>query len=92
MEETLKTPTNYQLEFNGKGSEFFSVIIVNWLLTVLTLGFYYPWAKARKLQFLYGETSLNGDSFSFHGTGKEMFKGFIKVLLIIAIIYSLFFC
>jgi uncharacterized membrane protein YjgN (DUF898 family) len=91
MEETLKPPTNYQLEFNGKGSEFFSVIIVNWLLTILTLGFYYPWAKARKLQFLYGETSLNGDSFSFHGTGKEMFKGFIKALLLIGILYGLFF-
>lgn len=91
MEETLQTQTNYQLEFNGKGSEFFSVIIVNWLLTILTLGLYYPWAKARKLQFLYGETSLNGDSFSFHGTGKEMFKGFIKALLIIAFLYGLFF-
>lgn len=91
MEETLQTSTNYQLEFNGKGNEFFSIIIVNWLLTILTLGFYYPWAKARKLQFLYGETSLNGDSFSFHGTGKEMFKGFIKVLLIITLLYSLFF-
>lgn len=91
MEETLQTSTNYQLEFNGKGNEFFSIIIVNWLLTILTLGFYYPWAKARKLQFLYGETSLNGDSFSFHGTGKEMFKGFIKVLLIITFLYSLFF-
>jgi uncharacterized membrane protein YjgN (DUF898 family) len=91
MEKTLQTPTNYQLEFNGKGSEFFSVIIVNWLLTILTLGFYYPWAKARKLQFLYGETSLNGDSFSFHGTGKEMFKGFIKALFIIGFLYGLFF-
>lgn len=91
MEETLHAQTNYQLEFNGKGSEFFSVIIVNWLLTVLTLGFYYPWAKARKLQFLYGETSLNGDSFSFHGTGKEMFKGFIKALLIIGLLYAAFF-
>ncbi|PKB16802.1 YjgN family protein [Flavobacterium sp. 5] len=91
MEETVQAKTDYQLEFSGKGSEFFSVIIVNWLLTVLTLGFYYPWAKARKLQFLYGETSLNGDSFSFHGTGKEMFKGFIKALLIIGFLYGLFF-
>lgn len=91
MEQTLQTPTNYQLEFSGKGSEFFSVIIVNWLLTILTLGFYYPWAKARKLQFLYGETSLNGDSFSFHGTGKEMFKGFIKAIFIIGFLYALFF-
>jgi len=91
MEETLQASTNYKLEFNGKGNDFFSVIIVNWLLTILTLGIYYPWAKARKLQFLYGETSLNGDSFSFHGTGKEMFKGFVKALLIITVLYSVFF-
>ena len=32
---------------------------------------------------MYGSTSLNGDSFSFHGTGKEMFKGFIKTILIL---------
>jgi uncharacterized membrane protein YjgN (DUF898 family) len=91
MEENLQRSANYQLEFNGRGSDFFSVIIVNWLLTILTLGFYYPWAKARKLQFLYGETSLNGDSFSFHGTGKEMFRGFVKAILIILSLYSLFF-
>jgi uncharacterized membrane protein YjgN (DUF898 family) len=90
MEEILRTTTTYQLKFDGKGSEFFSVIIVNWLLTILTLGFYYPWAKARKLQFLYGETSLNGESFSFHGTGKELFKGFLKAILIIALLFGLF--
>lgn len=91
MEETVQASTDYQLEFSGKGKEFFSIIIVNWLLTIITLGFYYPWAKARKLQFLYGETALNGDSFAFHGTGKEMFKGFIKALCIIGILYALFF-
>ncbi len=98
MEETTITPqattaslNNYELSFHGNGKEYFGVVIVNWLLTVVTLGFYYPWAKARQLQYLYGTTALNDDRFTFHGTGQEMFKGFIKALLIFGTIYGLFF-
>lgn len=91
MEVISPKVRNYQLRFHGTGSAFFSVIIVNWLLTVITLGLYYPWAKANKLKYLYGETSLNDDRFAFHGTGKEMFKGFIKVLILFALIYGLLF-
>ena len=91
MEEITKKSEDYKIEFKGNGSTFFSVIIVNWLLTTLTLGFYYPWAKAKQLQYTYSATTLNGDSFSFQGTGKEMFKGFIKALLIFALLYGLLF-
>jgi uncharacterized membrane protein YjgN (DUF898 family) len=89
MEETTTAEKNYKLDFYGKGGEFFGIIIVNWLLTMITLGFYYPWAKAKQLNFLYGSTSLNNDRFSFHGNGKEMFIGFIKAILVFAIIYGL---
>jgi uncharacterized membrane protein YjgN (DUF898 family) len=44
------TAQNYHLEFKGEGSAFFGILIVNWILTVLTLGFYYPWARAKQLQ------------------------------------------
>ncbi len=91
METIDSTRQNYKLGFHGKGSEFFSIIIVNWLLTIVTLGLYYPWAKANQLKYLYGETSLDGDRFAFHGTGKEMFKGFIKAILIFLTLYGLLF-
>lgn len=91
MEEAVVKSRKYALAFQGKGSDFFGVIIVNWLLTVVTLGFYYPWAKARRLQYLYGETSLEGDSFAFHGTGKEMFKGFIKAIVLFLVIFAILF-
>jgi hypothetical protein len=48
----VATAQNYQLEFKGQGSAFFGILIVNWILTVLTLGFYYPWARAKQLQSL----------------------------------------
>ena len=85
----MESNQEYKLDFHGKGSDFFGIIIVNWLLTIVTLGIYYPWAKAKQLQYIYSATSLNGDSFSFHGTGKEMFKGFIKAILIFGTLYGI---
>lgn len=90
-ENSLSKLKNYKLDFHGNGSDFFGILIVNWLLTIVTLGFYYPWAKSKKLQYLYGETSLNEDRFEFSGTGKEMFKGFIKALGLIAVLYGVLF-
>ncbi|HOS47503.1 MAG TPA: DUF898 family protein [Bacteroidia bacterium] len=81
----------YPISFKGKGSEYFGIAIVNLLLTIITLGLYYPWSKARQLQYLYGTTEFNDSRFEFHGTGAEMFKGFIKAILIITVLYGLTF-
>ncbi|OUD34873.1 YjgN family protein [Flavobacterium sp. FPG59] len=89
MEEILPKKMEYKLDFKGEGKAFFGIVIVNWLLTIVTLGIYYPWAKAKTLQFMFGQTTLNDDAFAFHGTGKEMFKGFIKVIIIFAILFGI---
>ncbi len=84
---------SYHLQFFGKGSEYFAIMIVNWLLMVVTLGIYYPWARAKRLKYIYGQTALNDQRFNFAGTGKEMFRGFIKVILfylVVMVIYTLF--
>jgi len=91
MENSNESMNGYKLSFHGKGGEYFGIVIVNWLLTALTLGLYYPWAKAKQLQYLYGATALSNDRFTFHGTGKEMFIGFIKAILIFGFIYGMFF-
>ncbi|MBV8253493.1 MAG: DUF898 domain-containing protein [Chitinophaga sp.] len=68
------------LRFKGTGATFFGILILNMLLSVVTLGLYYPWARAKTLQFLYSSTELEGSRFSWNGTGKEMFIGFLKVM------------
>lgn len=82
---------NYRLEFFGIGSEYFKIMIVNWLLTLVTLGLYYPWARAKKLSYMYGQTALNNERFHFSGTGQEMFRGFIKVIIFYIAILAAFF-
>jgi uncharacterized membrane protein YjgN (DUF898 family) len=91
MENENSELKEYKLSFNGQGKVFFGIVIVNWLLTLLTLSIYYPWAKARSLKYIYGSTSFNKEMFTFHGTGKEMFGGFIKIVLFLAIIVGLSF-
>jgi uncharacterized membrane protein YjgN (DUF898 family) len=59
--------------------KFYSIQITNLLLIILTLGLYYPWARAATMRFIYQETELAGSRFIFHGKGKEMFRGFIKI-------------
>ena len=76
-----------RLRFWGEGGKLFGIYIVNLIFTILTLGLYYPWAKAQSLRYLYQETELQGSRFVFHGTGKEMFIGFIKALGIFLILW-----
>lgn len=61
--------------FNGSGAEYFGIWIVNVMLTILTLGFYSPWAKVRRMQYFYRNTELAGSSFDYHGNPLSILKG-----------------
>jgi len=65
------------LRFGGTGSEYFRIWIVNLLLILVTLGLYYPFAKVRRLRYFYGNTTLGGDEFDFHGNPWKMLRGFV---------------
>ena len=67
------------VQFSGSGSEYFRIWIVNLLLTLLTLGLYYPWAKVRRLRYFYANTSVGGYALDFHGDPKRMLRGFLLV-------------
>ncbi len=68
-----------RVEFTGSGSEYFRIWIVNLLLTLVTLGLYYPWAKVRKLRYFYGNTLVGAHPLDFHGDPKRMLRGFLLV-------------
>ena len=75
------------LKFNGDHGQLVGLRIMNNILIVLTLGIYYPWARASYLKYIYGESEYTGTRFIFHGTGKEMFIGFLKAIGIIVGLY-----
>ncbi|MDQ3277609.1 MAG: YjgN family protein [Bacteroidota bacterium] len=86
----MKAFRSYPMAFHGRGSEYFKILLVNTLLTVVTLGLYYPWAKEHKLKYLYSKNTFEETPFVFSGTGKEMFKGFIKAFGILILLYAAF--
>jgi len=71
-------PSRVDLAYAGQGLDYFGLHLVNGALTMLTLGLYYPWARARELRFMIGSLVADGDAFTFHGTGGELFWGFLR--------------
>ncbi|MCZ8235014.1 MAG: YjgN family protein [Inhella sp.] len=70
------------LQFTASGSEYFRIWIVNLLLIVLTLGFYMPFAKARRLRYFYANTVIDGHPLAFHGDPWKMLRGYVLMLLL----------
>ena len=72
------------LRFVGSGSEYFRIWIVNLLLTLVTLGLYYPFAKVRRLRYFHGATEVGGHPLSFHADPWKMLRGYLLVVLLFA--------
>ena len=77
-------------KFNGSGSELFGIYVVNMILSAITFGIYAAWAKAKRLRYMYQNTDFAGDVFRYHGTGKEIFIGFLKFMLIMVLLYAVY--
>lgn len=72
----------YPLEFSGSGGEFFRVWIVNLLLTVVTLGFYTPFARRRTAQYFYGHTLVADSPLEFTAQQRRMVVGFLLLVVL----------
>lgn len=70
------------IRFTGSGSEYFRIWAVNLLLTLVTLGLYLPFAKARRIRYFYANTLVDGQALSFHGDPWKMFRGFLLLVLL----------
>jgi uncharacterized membrane protein YjgN (DUF898 family) len=59
--------------------------IVNLLLNIVTLGFYRFWAKTNVRRHIWSCVHINGEPLEYTGSGKELFMGFLVVVLAIFI-------
>ncbi len=83
--------TARQLSFYGQGGSLFGIHIVNILLAIITLGIYYFWGKVRVRNYMHSQTEFEGDRFAYHGTGKELFFGWLKAMVFLIVIGGLSF-
>jgi uncharacterized membrane protein YjgN (DUF898 family) len=77
----IGTPTKrYDLQFHGSGTSFFLIFLKNILLSLLTLGIYFAWAKTERRKYVWQNFEFNGQHFRYTGTGVELFKGYLVVV------------
>jgi uncharacterized membrane protein YjgN (DUF898 family) len=69
--------------FTGNWREFLPIALTNFALTVVTLGIYRFWAKARERRYLWSRTHFIDDTLEWTGTGMEMFIGALVVLAVL---------
>lgn len=68
------------IRFTGSGSEYFRIWIVNLILTLVTLGLYWPFARARRMVYFHNNTVLGEDALGFHADPWKMFRGYLLML------------
>lgn len=58
--------TVHDIKFHGRAGEYFKIWIVNFFLTIFTLGLYSAWATVRKRRYFYGNTEIDNSHFDYH--------------------------
>lgn len=69
--------SSHAVEFTGNWKEYLPIALTNLILTIVTLGIFRFWAKARERRYLWSRSRLIGDRLEWTGTGSEMFIGFL---------------
>lgn len=73
---------NIRFSFRGRTRDFVALFVGHFLLTVLTLGFYYPIFATKRYAFLVSHSYLGNQSFGFDGRGRDLFGSFLLAVLL----------
>jgi len=79
----------YRFRFFGTGTALFVLILKNVLFSLLSFGAYAAWAKTEQRKFVWQNTEFHGQRFVYHGTGRELFLGYLKLLSGYALFFGL---
>ncbi|MEX0690695.1 MAG: YjgN family protein [Gemmatimonadales bacterium] len=71
-----------RLSFRGELDDCIGVFVPGVLLTVVTLGLYFPYFHANMRRFLVDHSSLGDRDFSFSGQGGELFGPFVLAVIL----------
>ncbi len=77
----------YVLEYDGKTGALYKLFLLDFFMRIITIGIYSFWGKTRLRKYIFSRHALDGDRFEYTGTGGELFKGFLKVLPILVILF-----
>ena len=73
-----------QVTYRADAAALFPLALGTGLLSVVSLGIYRFWAKARIRRFVWSNIRVGDDALEFTGTGLEMFLGFLVAVVVLA--------
>ncbi|CAN5428676.1 YjgN family protein [soil metagenome] len=78
-------PRGDAIRFTGNWQDFAPIAFTNLLLTIVTLGIYTFWARARVRRYLWSHTRFIDDPLEWTGTGLELFLGYVLAFVLILV-------
>ncbi|MFG1174042.1 YjgN family protein [Erwiniaceae bacterium CAU 1747] len=91
MEKNTSYSQRHPVIFHGSAGEYFSIWLVNALLTMVTLGIYSAWATVRRRRYFYGNTEIAGDRFDYHARPMNILIGRIVVFIGLVLFFIISF-
>lgn len=79
----MKDPDPGAIGFTGLGWDFFGIWLMNFVLSILTLGIYSFWGRTNIRRYLWQSTRYKDEAFEYTGTGGELFIGFLIVVFVV---------
>ena len=71
--------------YSGRFARLFGLSLSTLTLTILTLGIYRFWMKARLRRYYWASVQPGGVPMEYHGTGVEKLLGFLVAAIFLAI-------
>lgn len=84
-------PPPESARFLGKNEPFLWLLIRGNLLLMVTLGIYRFWLTTDIRRFLWSNTELNGETFEYAGTARELLLGFLFAIAVLVPLYVALF-
>jgi len=82
---SIRSDSDTAVSFHGSWREFAPIALSNILLSIVTLGFYRFWGITRERRYFWSNTQFIDDRLEWAGTGRELFVGFIGVIILLLI-------
>lgn len=79
------------MSFSGRRGEFLKMLVAGSLYQIPTFGFYRFWLTTKLRRHLWANTQVEGESFEYTGTAKELLVGFLIALAVLAPLYIALF-
>ncbi len=87
----LTQPQASPMSFSGRRGDFLKMLVAGSLYQIPTFGFYRFWLTTKLRRHLWANTQVEGESFEYTGTAKELLVGFLIALAVLAPLYIALF-